>query len=72
MRCPVKTYSPQTSPHNKIAYRIDEAVLASGLGRSTIYDEIKAGRLKSIKAAGRRLILRTDLESYLHGSEVSA
>lgn len=55
----------QVSPYDKLAYRVDEAVRASGLGRTTIYGEIKAGRLKAMKVAGRRLILKADLEAYL-------
>jgi len=51
----------------KIAYRIDEAVHVSGLGRTTIYDEIKKRRLKAVKVSGRRLILREDLEAFLKG-----
>ena len=55
----------ETKVFEKLAYRIDEAVRASGLGRTTIYDEIKAKRLRSVKVAGRRLILRDDLEAFL-------
>jgi hypothetical protein len=33
----------------KIAYRVDEAVKASGLGRSFLYERIASGELKSIK-----------------------
>ena len=50
---------------DKVAFRIDEAVKASGLGRSFIYVEMKAGRLPAFKVGGRRLILRTDLVAYL-------
>lgn len=52
----------------KLAFQINEACLATGLGRTTIYDEIKAGRLKAVKCAGRRLILREDLEAFLKGA----
>lgn len=55
----------RTKIPDKLAYRIDEAVRVSGLGRSTIYEEIKCRRLKSVKVAGRRLILREDLELFL-------
>ena len=49
----------------KVAYRVDEAVAAYGLGRSTIYELIRDGKLKAVKAAGRRLIMRRDIEDYL-------
>ena len=49
----------------KLAYRIDDAAQVSGIGRTSLYQLIATGQLKAIKAAGRRLILRTDLERYL-------
>lgn len=55
---------------NKIAYRIDEAVKASGLGRTFLYEQIASGKLKSIKVGGRRLILTADLLEFL--SEASS
>lgn len=61
-----------TKANDKIAYRIDEAVSASGLGRTTIYDEIKNRRLRAIKVAGRRLILREDLEAFLKSTSQTA
>jgi excisionase family DNA binding protein len=69
----IKRNLPDQSNRNvKIAYQINEAVLASGLGRTTIYDEIKQGRLKAIKVAGRRLILREDLEAFLKAAVTAA
>ena len=50
---------------DKIALRIPEAARASGLSRSTLYKLISENRLHSVKAAGRRLILRSELEAYL-------
>ena len=50
---------------NKIAYRIDEAVQASGLGRTFLYERIGSGELKSLKVGGRRLIMRSDLVEFL-------
>jgi excisionase family DNA binding protein len=65
----VQTNSPSPpAALAKIAYRITEATEVAGLGRTTIYDEIKAGRLKAIKVAGRRLILRDDLEAFLRSN----
>ena len=51
---------------DKIAYRVPEAALASGLGQSTLWEQMKAGHLRSIKACGRRLILKGDLEAFLN------
>ena len=49
----------------KLAYTIKEAVAVSPLSRSTLYEDIAAGRLLARKRGGRTFILRTDLESYL-------
>ena len=48
-----------------LALRMSDAVHASGLSRSKLYEEIAAKRLRAIKAGGRRLILTADLEAYL-------
>lgn len=56
-----------TQNTQKLAYRIDEAVKASGLGRSFLYERMADGSLKSIKIGGRRLILRDDLLRFLCG-----
>lgn len=48
-----------------IALRVKDAAEAAGLSRSSIYELISSGVLPSIKACGRRLILREDLEAYL-------
>lgn len=52
----------------KIALRINEAVQASGLSRTTLYKLIAAKQLASRRVGGRRLILREDLEALLKGS----
>lgn len=53
-------YSP-----TKLAYGIADAVQVTSVGRSKIYEEIKAGRLKTFKVGTRTLILDTDLRSWL-------
>ncbi len=59
----------QSAPHQpaseKLAFTIAEACTAIGIGRTSIYELIAAGKLKSIQAAGRRLIRRSDLEAFL-------
>jgi excisionase family DNA binding protein len=42
-----------------------DACLYSGLGRSSIYELISAGRLRSVKIGSRRLILREDLDALM-------
>lgn len=51
--------------NDKISYTVNEAVKACGLGRTTIYELIKAGELKPAKVGARTLILRSDLEDML-------
>lgn len=78
MKKPVATtiVSPKATPaavehakaHNiPIALRIPDAAAVSGLSRTTLYELMAEGKLAGIKAGGRRLILRRDLESYLEG-----
>ena len=53
--------------NDKISYRIDEAVKASGLGRSFLYERIAEGALRSVKVGGRRLIMHRDLLEFING-----
>lgn len=50
---------------DKISYTVDEAVKATGLGRTSIYERIKMGEIKPAKIGSRTLILRSDLEAML-------
>jgi excisionase family DNA binding protein len=59
----VVKYAPSLG--DKIGLRIPEASHISGLSRSKLYQLISEGKLRSVKAGGRRLILRWDLEAYL-------
>ena len=56
---------PPTDLSNRLAFSIPEVVEVAQVGRSTIYEEIKVGRLIARKARGRTIILRKDLESWL-------
>jgi excisionase family DNA binding protein len=46
-------------------FTINDAVKASGIGRTTLYQEIKAGRLRAVKRGRRTLILADDLRQWL-------
>jgi excisionase family DNA binding protein len=55
-----------------MAYRIDDAARVSGISRSQLYVEMNAGRLKSVKAGGRRLIMADDLRAFLEAHRIEA
>ena len=50
-------------PIEKFGYTIVEAGRAIGIGRTKIYEEIKAGRLKIIKVGSRSIII--NLREYI-------
>lgn len=49
----------------KLSYTVQEFCVATGLGKTSIFEAIKVGELKSVYVAGRRLILREDGEAWL-------
>ena len=56
-----------SKPDDKRAYRINEAVAAYRLSRSTLYKLIAEGNLRTVKIAGRRLIPRDAIEALFEG-----
>lgn len=52
-------------PTQPLAYSIEEACKVAGLGRSMLYEELRAQRLKGRKAGRRTLIMHADLVAYL-------
>ena len=55
-----------------IAYRIPEASLATGIGRTPLYKLISGGELPIVKIGTRSLIRRIDLEALLDRNLVGA
>jgi len=49
----------------KIAYSVAEFCAAAGIGRSFFYEELKAGRIRVIKAGRRTLIPASELTDWL-------
>lgn len=47
------------------AFTVADAVRASGLSRTRLYEALAAGDLKARKAGRRTLIARSDLEAFL-------
>lgn len=50
---------------NKLAYSPAEAAEALGVGRSTIFDLMKEGRLRRVKIGAKTVIPRSSLEALL-------
>ncbi|WP_375410576.1 helix-turn-helix domain-containing protein [uncultured Methylobacterium sp.] len=48
-----------------LSYGPNDAARVASVGRSTIFEEIKVGRLKARKAGRRTLILHEDLAAWL-------
>jgi predicted DNA-binding transcriptional regulator AlpA len=59
---------PEATP---LAVTIPHAVQLTGIGRTRLYEEIKAGRLPVRKSGARSLILMSDLRTYLEKLEVA-
>ena len=49
-----------------LAYGINQAVEATSMGRSFLYEEIRAGNLKTFKVGARTLIAAEDLRAWLN------
>ena len=56
----------QNLPDWKLAYRIPEAAAATGLGESTIWKRIAAGKLTARRDGAVTLIERAELQRYVH------
>jgi hypothetical protein len=51
----------------KLAFGIDDLEEASGFGRSTIYEQIKAGNLRARKLGRRTFVMADDAKAWLQG-----
>lgn len=60
--------SAQVSP---LAYRIESAAAALGVGRSKVFKMIKDGEIPARKIGGSTVILREDLEAYLASTPIA-
>ena len=59
---PAKKESP---PITRIAYSVDEAAIATGLSRSSLYLAMQAGELEFGKFGSRRIIPADGLEAFI-------
>jgi excisionase family DNA binding protein len=56
----------------KLLYRPKEAAEALGMGRATVYNLMRSGRLRSIKDGGMRLITLDAIRDYIRQLEDKA
>ena len=54
-----------THPPRKALYRIPEAMTLLSLSRSVIYEQIRAGRLRTVKQGRTRLVPATAITDYV-------
>jgi excisionase family DNA binding protein len=54
-----------------LALSVDQAAEFTGISRSTLYEQMRAGRLKYCKIGARRVILADDLREWLVSLRVS-
>lgn len=57
------------SIEDRVAVSVAEAVRLSGLGRTFLFAEMRAARLRYVKKGRRRLIRLDDLRAYLNKSD---
>ena len=59
------TQSRNRQPTGKLLYRITEVMDVLSMSRSVIYEEMRAGRLRSVKRGRNRLISASALADYV-------
>ena len=56
--------STTSTEHNvePVALRVNDAARAAGIGRTSLYELISEGKLRTVKVAGRRLVPLSELK----------
>ena len=55
------------APSDRLAYSVAEAAKTLGLSRDMIYQQLRQGRLGSVKVGKRRIITRHHIDAFLAG-----
>lgn len=58
------TFECEIAQPPKLLFRVDEACEALGIGKTSLYEEVRAKRLTLTAAAGRKVIHWEDLKAY--------
>ena len=56
----------------RLAYTVNEAANLLSIGRTSVYEEVRLGRLRSFRAGGRRLFSREALLEYIAAREAES
>ena len=64
---PATTVAPAPTVREPLAYSIPQALELVPIGRSSLYELIGSGQLRTVKLNGRRLIPRDALEALVGG-----
>jgi hypothetical protein len=56
----------------RLTCSVTEAIQVTGLGRTTINEEMRAGRIGSTRVAGRRLVFVASLLAFLESGREAA
>lgn len=57
--------NPNGAEPERLAYTVEDAATASGLGRTTLFGFIKSGQLRTLKVGRRRLVTPEALRDLL-------
>jgi excisionase family DNA binding protein len=57
-----KTVTIDTTAPERFAYRIPDACIALGIGRTSLYKLVEQKELRLIRIAGRALVPRSEIE----------
>jgi excisionase family DNA binding protein len=66
-RSKVTKIPPETAQAQ--SYNLHQVAAITGLGRTTLYEMIKRGKLVARKVGVRTIVLQEDLAAFLHGLE---
>jgi excisionase family DNA binding protein len=59
------TVRPTKRLDHRLAFSVDEAAEATGLSRDLLYDQMRSGKLGSLKIGRRRIITREHIAQFL-------
>jgi excisionase family DNA binding protein len=55
----------QPVPLARIGYRVNDFCAVTGIGRTSLYELIRDGKIKTVRIAGRRIIPASEAERLL-------